>query len=72
MNVAHITLDQLLKHFPAGTEFSYCTEYGPVRVHGTFYSGSGELIFRTQYGNHYAVSDELIQVSMEDFQRYMS
>ena len=67
----HITLAQLLKHFPAGTEFSYCTQFGPVDVLEAFYTGMGELVFRTKYGNHYTTADELIQVSKADYDLWM-
>ena len=70
-DIVHISLSSLLKYFPAGTEISYCTEYGPVKVNEYIWS-CGELLFYTDYGLHYAVPGELIQISMEDFQRYMS
>lgn len=69
-NPVYISL-AILQKMPADTQFAYCTDYGPVRVLSTLYTGNGELVFVTEYGEHYADRDEVIQVSKEDYQRYM-
>lgn len=59
----YIPLKVLLKEYPAGTEFSYVNQYGdPVKVLDLYYTGMGELVFSTEYGQHYATPDELILV----------
>ena len=60
----------ILQKMPAETRFAYCTEYGPVEVLSTFYTGSGELVFVTKYGHHYAERDEVIQVSKVDWDKF--
>ena len=70
----HITLPQLLKHFPAGTKFSYMTRYGEVEVTEIGYDGRGELYFIWQSpfsgpSVHYAEIGEVILVSMEDYKK---
>lgn len=73
-NPVYISLGVLFKHFPAGTRFAFCTEYGPEPVKEVGYDGNGEVYFvreRESIAVHYPGPDAVLMVSKEDYQRYM-